>query len=55
MTTKGGGKDGEKSYKSWTISDAFWEAIKDEIPERQREKGRTSLVSLIKVLEYIEY
>ena len=26
----------KKSYKSWTISDAFWEAVKDEIPQRQR-------------------
>ena len=31
----------KKSYRSWTISDAFWEAIKDEIPERQREDSRT--------------
>ena len=30
----------EKSYKSWTISDAFWEAIKDEIPERRRAEGK---------------
>ena len=31
----------KKSYQSWTISDEFWEAVKDEIPERQREEGRT--------------
>ena len=31
----------KKSYKSWTISDAFWEAIKDEIPERQRSAEKT--------------
>ncbi len=28
----------KKSYKSWTISDVFWEVVKDEIPERQRAK-----------------
>ena len=28
--------DEKKSYKSWTISDAFWEAIKEEIPDRSR-------------------
>ena len=26
----------KKSYKSWTILDAFWEAVKDEIPGRKR-------------------
>ena len=31
----------KKSYKSWTISDAFWEAIKDEVPERQRTAEKT--------------
>lgn len=31
----------KKSYKSWTISDAFWEAVKEEIPERQRAEGKT--------------
>jgi len=25
-----------KSYQSWTISDEFWEAIKDEIPKKER-------------------
>ncbi|MDE6590807.1 MAG: hypothetical protein K2K53_10795 [Oscillospiraceae bacterium] len=30
----------KKNYKSWTISDAFWEAIKDEIPEWQRAEGK---------------
>ena len=25
----------EKSYKSWTISDEFWEEVKDEIPKRK--------------------
>lgn len=25
----------KKSYKSWTISDAFWEAVKENIPERR--------------------
>ncbi len=24
----------KKSYKSWTISDTFWEAVKKDIPER---------------------
>ena len=31
----------KQSYKSWTISDAFWEAIKDEVPERQRSAEKT--------------
>lgn len=31
----------KKSYKSWTISDGFWEAVKEEIPERQRLEGKT--------------
>ena len=31
----------KKNYKSWTISDALWEAVKDEIPERQRAEGKT--------------
>ena len=30
----------KKSYKSWTISEAFWEAVKDEIPQRQRAEGK---------------
>jgi transposase len=25
------------SYKSWTISDSFWEAVKEYIPEHERE------------------
>jgi len=27
----------EKSYQSWTISDEVWEAIKDDIPKRERD------------------
>jgi len=27
----------EKSYKSWTVSDEFWEAVKDNIPRRERD------------------
>jgi len=27
----------QKSYKSWTISDAFWDAIKDYIPFYKRD------------------
>jgi len=30
----------KKSYKSWTISDAFWEAVKENIPERSRDSGK---------------
>ncbi|MDR2531911.1 MAG: hypothetical protein LBC82_03615 [Oscillospiraceae bacterium] len=26
-----------KSYKSWTISDEFWEAIKGELPTHRRD------------------
>lgn len=29
-----------KSYKSWTISDELWEAIKDEIPKQERDPNR---------------
>jgi len=29
-----------KSYKSWTISDEFWEAIKDEVPAHERDPER---------------
>jgi len=31
----------KKSYQSWTISDEFWEAIKDNIPDRQRDPNKT--------------
>ena len=31
----------KKSCKLWTISDGFWEAVKDEIPQRQRAEGKT--------------
>ncbi len=27
----------KKSYQSWTISDEFWEAIKEDIPKRERD------------------
>lgn len=30
----------KKSNQSWTISDELWEAVKDEIPERQRKAGK---------------
>jgi len=30
----------KKMYRSWTISDEFWEAVKDEIPERQRSTDK---------------
>ncbi len=30
----------KKSYKSWTISDEFWEAIKDEIPVYERDPNK---------------
>ncbi|WP_408611432.1 transposase [Faecalispora anaeroviscerum] len=26
----------KKSYQSWTISDEFWEAVKDQIPVKKR-------------------
>ena len=32
--------EGKKSYQSWTISDEFWEAIKDEIPKRERDPNK---------------
>jgi len=31
----------KKSYQSWTIGDEFWEAIKDNIPDRQRDPNKT--------------
>lgn len=27
----------KKSYQSWTISDEFWEAVKDRIPVKKRD------------------
>jgi len=27
----------QKGYKSWTISDEFWEAVKEYIPKRERD------------------
>lgn len=27
----------KKSYQSWTISDEFWEKIKEEIPKKERD------------------
>lgn len=33
--------EGKKSYQSWTISDAFWEAIKEEIPKKKRDPQKT--------------
>lgn len=29
-----------RSTKSWEISDAFWEAIKEKIPKRERQAGK---------------
>ena len=40
IDAKGGGKMEQKSYKSWTISDGLWEAVKDDIPKRQRAEGK---------------
>ena len=34
---------GKKSYKSWTISDEFWEIIKGEIPKKERDPKKTYL------------
>jgi transposase len=30
----------KKSYKSWVMSDEFWEAVRDEIPEHTRDPER---------------
>ena len=30
----------KKGYQSWTISDEFWEAIKDEIPKKERDLNK---------------
>ncbi len=32
---------GKKSYQSWTISDEFWNEIKDKIPKRERDLKKT--------------
>lgn len=31
----------KKSYQAWTISDEFWEAIKGEIPKKERDPAKT--------------
>ena len=31
----------QKGYQSWTISDEFWEAIKDAIPKKERDAQKT--------------
>ena len=30
-----------KSYKSWTISDEFWDEVKAHIPKRKRDPNKT--------------
>ncbi len=30
----------KKNYQVWTISDKFWEAIKGEIPKKERAPGK---------------
>lgn len=30
----------KKSYQAWTISDEFWEAVKGEIPKRERDPAK---------------
>lgn len=32
--------DEQKSYKSWTISDEFWEEVKDYIPKTERDPNK---------------
>ena len=32
--------EGQKSYKSWTISDELWEAVKDYVPKRERDPNK---------------
>jgi len=32
---------GKQAYQSWTISDEFWEAIKQYIPKHERSAGRS--------------
>lgn len=31
----------KKSYQSWTISDEFWNEVKDLIPQRERDPNKT--------------
>ena len=37
---KGDENERKKSYQSWTISDEFWEAIKGEIPKKERDPAK---------------
>lgn len=37
----------QKSYRSWTISDEFWEAVKDDIPKMHRVEGKDINVSQV--------
>ena len=30
----------KKSYKSWELSDEFWDVVKDEIPEYKRDENK---------------
>ena len=30
----------KKSYQAWTISDEFWEAVKEEIPKKERDPAK---------------
>ena len=30
----------KKSYQAWTILDKFWEAIKGEIPKKERNQAK---------------
>lgn len=32
---------GKQAYKSWTVSDEFWEAVRGYIPEHERDTGKT--------------
>ncbi|MDR1364831.1 MAG: hypothetical protein LBJ32_04320 [Oscillospiraceae bacterium] len=32
--------ENKQSYKSWTISDEFWEKIKDHIPKHKRDLNK---------------
>jgi len=33
--------DEKKSYQSWTLSDEFWNEVKDYIPKKKRDPKRT--------------
>lgn len=36
----------KKSYQSWTISDEFWERVKEDIPKTERDPKKDYVYAL---------